>query len=164
MNSRKYFLVIFIISICTICYTLFAEYYQHYIPCPLCLLQRWVLYGITFLSLIFAIHKTPTIITKIYNIIIIALSIFGITVAYKHLWIISLPIEQRPQSCGMPLKLLFNKLPIKNFVEYILQGSAECGNIDWKIFGMIAPLAFCILCIVFIAIMLLALFRNYKDL
>jgi hypothetical protein len=48
-------------------------------------------------------------------VIIIALSIFGITVAYKHLWIISLPIEQRPQSCGMPLKLLFNKLPIKNF-------------------------------------------------
>jgi disulfide bond formation protein DsbB len=163
MQPKKYFLLVFLLGLFSILYALFAQYYQNFEPCPLCLAQRWVLYLITGLALLFALHNPINILIKAYSLIIIGFSIFGIKIAYHHLWIISLPEDQRPASCGMPLSMVFNKLNLGEFIQYILKGSAECGKIDWKIFGMIAPQAFIVLCAIIIILMLLVLFSKQKN-
>lgn len=163
IKNKICFLLIFIFGLSSFCYSLFAQYYQKIEPCPLCMVQRWTLFLITIFSLIFMLHNPKHFLIKIYSLIIIGLSAFGIKIAYNHLYLISLPEAQQPQSCGMPLDILFHKLPFLNFISYILKGDAECSKINWKIFGIIAPQAFIILCAFFILLMLFVLFNKRKN-
>lgn len=160
IKNKLCFLLIFVFGLISFCYSLFAQYYQNIEPCPLCMIQRWTLFLITILAFTFMLHNPKNLLIKLYSLIIIGLSTFGIKIAYQHLCLISLPKSQQPQSCGMPLDVLFYKLPFLNFINYILKGDAECSKIDWKIFGIIAPQAFMILCMIFILLMLFTLFNK----
>jgi disulfide bond formation protein DsbB len=162
-KNKICFLLVFIFGASSFFYSLFAQYYQNIEPCPLCLLQRLTVFIITIFSLIFMLHNPKNLLIKVYSLIIISFSLFGIKVAYQHLHLISLPENQQPQSCGLPLNIVFNKLPFLKFINYILQGDAECSKINWTIFGIIAPQAFLILCTIFILLMLLVIFSKIKN-
>ncbi len=101
------------------------------------------------------LHNPKNIIKKIYSLILIAISGFGLKVAFHHKWLMSLPPEQQPLSCGMPLSVLYQRLPLNNFLKMILQGDAECGKISWQILGMTPPTALIIFYFVIIALALI---------
>lgn len=145
-HTNKVFLLIFLLCGSSILYSFYAQYHLKVVPCPLCITQRIIIIAICSLSLIFAIIKANGLITKIFNFIIAMLTVFGIGVALKHLWLINLPPEKQPLSCGIPLEVIYNKVPLSNFLQYILQGDAECAKIDWIVLGMKAPMAVVVLC------------------
>jgi disulfide bond formation protein DsbB len=162
-TNRIIFFVIGLLCTLSVAYAFYAEFYQKIEPCPLCIVQRVIIGLIAVLAFIYAIHNPQNIITKIYGLVLIFLSAFGIKVAAHHLWLMSLPPEQQPLSCGMPLAMLYQRVPLNSFLHTVLQGDAECGKIIWKIFGITPPIAVIILCSIVIILSLIIIFRKLNK-
>ncbi len=162
-NKRSLFILIAVLSLASLGYALYAQYFQNVAPCPLCIAQRVILVIIAILSLIFAMHNPKNFLIRLYGILIGGFAIFGIKIAARHIWLMHLPPDQQPFSCGMPLDMLYKKIPIHSFIQYILKGDGECGKVNWTIFGMSAPVAVLVLCSVITLIALYIIFAKDKP-
>ena len=159
-NNRTLYYTIASIASMSLGYAFYAEFYQHITPCPLCIAQRVIIGFIAILAFVFAIHNPQNLVNKIYSLVLIALGAFGVKTAAHHQWLMNLPPEQQPLSCGMPLDILFKKVPLHSFLHTVLQGDAECGKVTWIIFGATPPIAVITLCSTIIFLCLIILFRK----
>ena len=139
LNKKRAFILIFLMCYGSVGYALYAEYYQSMIPCPLCIAERVILIVTGTLALIFALHNPRNFLSRIYGIIIAICAISGLKITAHHIWLINLPADQQPLSCGMPLAVVYNKLPLTGFLKYILAGDAECTKVNWTIFNISVP-------------------------
>ena len=162
-KTNKCFLLIFIICIFTLVYAYYSQYYNGANPCPLCIAQRIIIAIIGLLSFIFAILGFTGFLNKLFSLIIAVFAGFGIKLATHHLYLMNLPPDKQPLSCGMPLEILYQKMPLTGFLHYILQGDAECGKVNWRIFGMSGPTAMIVLCAVILILLTYNVFRNTKT-
>lgn len=160
---NKPLLLIFIICAAVIAYAYYSQYYLGAMPCPLCIVQRLVIIAIGLLALIFGIFGVSGILNKIVSIIIACIAIFGISIAKRHLHLMNLPPDQQPLSCGMPLEVQFERLPFSKFVHYVLQGDAECGKVNWLVFGMKGPTAMIVLCGLILVILIYNMFKKTET-
>lgn len=161
LTNRFYYTIIALLCIVSVLYAFYSQFVLHLIPCPLCIAERVILIMVGALSLIFAgLNFKNKYINKFFALILIGLNSFNIKIAAHHLWLINLPPDQQPVSCGMPLAVLFNRLPINQFIDKILQGDAECGRVTWKVLGMNAPLAVIVLSVVIILISIMILTKT----
>lgn len=119
----------------------FALYAQHVLyldPCPLCILQRIavILIGITFL--IAAVHNPGQTGGRIYSGLIGVFAIFGGGVAAWQVRLQNLPADEVP-SCGPGLEYMVENFPLKDALSMIFQGSGECAEVAWRLFGLSMP-------------------------
>lgn len=144
ISQRMIFGLTFLLCYGALAFAVYAQYFNGAEPCPLCIVQRIVYAIIGLISLIAFVHNPKSYGNIIYGIIILALAVFGAKLAYHHMWLQSLPPEQWPASCGMPLSVLYKRVPLGGFIRTILSGSAECAMVTWKMFGISAVLlSFC---------------------
>jgi disulfide bond formation protein DsbB len=160
---NKPLILIFIICAVVLAYAYFSQYYMGATPCPLCIVQRLVLAAVGLLALIFGLFGVSGILNKIISVIIAGVTIFGISVAKRHLHLMNLPPDQQPLSCGMPLDVQFQRLPFNSFLHYVLQGDAECGKVNWLVFGMKGPTAMMVLCGLILVILIYNMFTQKKT-
>lgn len=160
LSKRTVFLGIFLACVLSVIYALYAEFYLGDKPCPLCIAQRVIIIIIGLVALIAVLHNPKSWFNQFYGVIIAGLAIFGIKVAAHHVWLMHLPEDQQPMSCGMPLGILYQRLPLNKFVNIILQGDAECGKVSWQILGMSAPTVVIIFCSLVLLATLYLIFRN----
>ncbi len=158
--GNKPLLLIFLICAGVISYVYYSQYSMHATPCPLCIVQRLVLIAVGVLALIFGLFGVSGIFNKIVSIVIGGITAFGINVAIRHLHLMNLPPDQQPLSCGMPLDVQFQRLPFSGFLHYVLQGDAECGSVNWLVFGMNGPTAMIVVCVIILIILTYNFFRN----
>ncbi|MCC2625848.1 MAG: disulfide bond formation protein [Burkholderiales bacterium] len=159
---NKPFLLIFLICTGVIAYAYFSQYSMHATPCPLCIVQRLVLIAVGLLALIFGLCGVSGLFNKIISIIIGGITAFGIHIAMRHLHMMNLPPDQQPLSCPMPLDVQFQRLPFSSFLHYVLQGDAECGKVNWLVFGMRGPTAMIVVCCIILLILIYNIFRKIK--
>jgi disulfide bond formation protein DsbB len=107
-------------------------------PCPLCVMQRVavVATGIAFLAA--AVHHPGRIGAHVYGVLIGVLSLIGVTIAGRHVWLQYMPAEKRP-ACGPGLEYLFGTFGPLEAVGRIFRGSGECGAVDWTLLGLSIP-------------------------
>lgn len=160
---NKLFLLIFIICTLTLAYAYYSQYYHGADACPLCIAQRIIIAIIGLFSFIFAMLGFTGFLNKIFSLIVAVFAGFGIKIAAHHLYLMNLPPDQQPLSCGMPLEILYQKLPLTGFLHYILQGDAECGKVNWLVFGMRGPTAMIVVCTCILLILIYNMFRNTKT-
>jgi disulfide bond formation protein DsbB len=163
-SNRQIFSSITILCTLSLGYAYYAQLHWGQQPCPLCIAQRVIIAVIGLLALVFALHNPKTWLVRIYGAIIAGFALFGAKVAAHHVWLMNLPADQQPMACGMPLGMLYQRLPLNNFVQLLLQGDAECGRVSWKILGISAPMAVILLCSMIVAMSLAIIFvRNQKN-
>jgi disulfide bond formation protein DsbB len=107
-------------------------------PCPLCIMQRLAVAatGIAFLAA--TIHHPGRIGAHIYGALIGVLSLIGVTIAGRHVWLQYMPADKRP-SCGPGLEYLFGTFGPLEAVGRVFRGSGECGAVDWTLLGLSIP-------------------------
>jgi protein dithiol:quinone oxidoreductase len=130
-TSKRLFFVALLICISSL---LFAAYLQQVVglePCPLCLLQRWVLIFITLLLFISLLHRTQF---KRYACVLMFFSAVGGAIAGRQVWLQHLPEAEQP-SCGPDLSFLLENFPLTEALSYVLEGSGECAIVDWTFLG-----------------------------
>lgn len=162
-NNRAIFFIITLLCVLSLAYAYYAQLYQNFDPCPLCVVQRVILEILAILAFIYALHNPKNLLSKVYGLVLFIISAFGIKVAAHHQLLMNLPPEKQPLSCGMPLDVLFKKVPFNSFLHTILQGDAECGKVSWMVFGITPPIAVITLCSIIAILSLAVIFRSTRS-
>ncbi len=136
-NSWLY-LAGFLFSSSLIGFALYLQYVKHEDPCPLCMVQRVVFIAILALFLIGATHGPKRTGERIYAVLISLLSMSGIAVAGRHIWIQHLPKDQVP-ACGPGLDYMLETMPMSNVLKSLMHGSGECAEKGWTFLTLGIP-------------------------
>lgn len=108
-------------------------------PCPLCIFQRVAVLAAAAVFAVAALHNPAGRVgAGVYGALSLAAVAGGIGVAWRHLWLQSLPPEQVP-SCGPSLDYMMELLPWRDVVAMVLSGSGECAEIDFLLLGISLP-------------------------
>src|SRR5687767_12584857 len=87
MHLRTAYILGFIITTCLLLTTFYLEFFQGFVPCPLCILQRFVmgLLSVLFLLGIFLARKYWS---RIFITVLLSLSsLLGVVLAGRQVWI-----------------------------------------------------------------------------
>lgn len=128
-SYRFSFFVGFLICAGLLSFALYAQYQWGLEACPLCIFQR---IGFLFMAVFFlagAIHGPRAGGRWIYAALVWLGAVFGIAVAGRHIWIMSLPADQLP-ACGPNLAYLFDAFPFGKALKMVFTGSGECAKIQ----------------------------------
>jgi len=116
----------------------FLEYQLHIEPCPLCILQRWVLWGMGFLFVVILLmhrHKWISALLLFGNSLLV---LAGIGLAARQIWLQSLPKEAAP-SCAASFDRLLQTYPWFDAIRQVLTTAGECAEIPIQILGLSLP-------------------------
>lgn len=92
--------------------------------------------GILFLFA--GIHNPQQLGRKIYGVGSLFISVMGLGLSARHVWLQNLPDDQVP-SCGPGLDFMLETLPWQGVIEKVLKGSGECHAINWTFAGLTIP-------------------------
>lgn len=108
-------------------------------PCPLCIFQRVAVLAAAVVFTVAAIHNPRGRLgATLYGGLSLAAVSGGIAVAWRHLWLQSLPADEVP-SCGPGLDYMMDILPLRDVVSMVLSGSGECAEVDFLLLGLSLP-------------------------
>ena len=116
----------------------YLQYVKHQEPCPLCMVQRVIFIAILAVFLIAATHGPRRIGQRVYAVLIGLLSLSGIGVAARHIWLQHLPKDQVP-ACGPGLDYMLETMPMANVLKELLHGSGECATRGWSFLTLGIP-------------------------
>lgn len=143
---------------CLIClgllfFAYLLQFSLHLKPCFLCLLQRYILWGMAFVYFVGALHNGRGISRYIYSSLVILFCLLGLLVSGRQIWIQNLPPEQVPPcTAGFDRLLQFHSF-FDAFQESIVS-AGECAKdvfhlwglslAEWSLLGFIILLGFAI--------------------
>ncbi len=112
-----------------------ALYLQHgldMLPCPLCVIQRYLFIAIGVLALIGACSGKPRVFTGLG----LLAALGGLGTAGKHLWVLAHP----GLSCGIdPMETFLNKIPTAQYLPFLFQADGLCEDALAPWFGLSIP-------------------------
>jgi disulfide bond formation protein DsbB len=117
---------------------LFLQYVKHQDPCPLCMVQRVIFVVILAVFALAALHGPKRIGVRIYAALIGVLSLGGVAVASRHIWIQNLPKDQVP-ACGPGLDYMLDTFPLAEVLKELMHGSGECALKGWTFLTLGIP-------------------------
>lgn len=114
----------------------YLEHYQYIQPCPLCLLQRAVFVLLALFFCIWAIPRNmPLWLSRSFAFLTAAISILGIGLAARQIWLEHLPPGEAPL-CSASLNRLLEVYPVLEVLRRILTTSGECARVMLRIVGL----------------------------
>jgi len=108
-------------------------------PCPLCIIQRLLLFAVGVAFLVATIHHPAGQLgARLYGGVIALVAALGVAVAGRHVWLQHIPADQRP-ACGPALDHLLSVFGPIEGLRRVLRGSGECGAVDWTLLSFSIP-------------------------
>lgn len=138
MSQRYMFVLSFLTVVAVLGMGYYLEYYQNFIPCPLCTLQRlcFVICGI-FFALGILTYKSR-IMTTLINFSVMLFSGLGMFLAGRQIWI-QMYASADSSECGISLEHMLTILPWQDVMQKVFSGSAECSQRGWELLGINIP-------------------------
>jgi len=124
-------------SISALCVGLlaFGLYLQHAVglePCPMCIVQRYALVGVTVIAAIAASGRAK--VSHVSGAVLVLVTCgFGAFVAARQSWLQWYPPEVA--SCGRDLYGMIETFPLKRALPMIFRGGGDCTKVDWTFLG-----------------------------
>jgi protein dithiol:quinone oxidoreductase len=75
---------------------------------------------------------------RVYAALIGLLSLSGVGVASRHIWLQNLPKDQVP-ACGPGLDYMLDTFPLSDVMKQLMQGSGECAEKGWTFLTLGIP-------------------------
>jgi disulfide bond formation protein DsbB len=119
-------------------FALYLQYVKHQDPCPLCMVQRVIFIAILAVFVVAMLHGPKRMGEKIYAALIMLLSLSGVAVASRHIWIQHLPKDQVP-ACGPGLDYMLETMPMGTVLQKLMHGSGECAEKGWTFLTLNIP-------------------------
>ena len=119
-------------------FALYAQYVLLLDPCPLCVFQRFatILLGIVFLAA--ALHDPQAVGARVYGALAGLVAACGVAIAGWHVYLQNLPSDEVP-SCGPGFEYIMSNFALFDALGMIFQGSGECAEVLWRLFGLSMP-------------------------
>ena len=113
----------------------FGLYLQHVVglePCPMCIVQRYVMILIAVFALAGACLSSPRAALATGGLLTL-LAGGGAYVAARQSWLQWYPPEV--VSCGRDFYGMIETFPLKQAIPMIFKGSGDCSKVDWTFLG-----------------------------
>ena len=123
--------------VCVGCVALlaFGLYLQHVVglePCPMCIVQRYVLVLVAIVSGLTVITPKSRLLIAGSSLLVL-LSGFGAFVAARQSFLQWYPPEIA--SCGRDFYGMIETFPLQRAIPMIFKGSGDCAKVDWTFLG-----------------------------
>lgn len=117
--------------------SLYFQYHEGMEPCPLCLMQRFCVFLLLFLT--FTGVRLGTIQrARLISLAQMLIAMAGIYFSARQLWLQSLPPESTP-ACLPSLEVLVKYFPWKDVLHALFWGAGDCAEISWQWLGLSMP-------------------------
>ena len=138
LSNRQFFALVFLSCVGLLASAYYFEYVMFLDPCPLCMMQRIGVLLVGLVALSGAIFYRKKVSQLIHSGLMLAPSLFGLSVAGRHVWIQSLPPDQVP-TCGPSLEYMVETLPWSEVLTIMLRGNGNCADLQWSFLGLSMP-------------------------
>ena len=139
MPSRRWLnLAGFLVCVLLLGYALFSQFHSHLEPCPLCIFQRLGVLLVGLIYLAASAQNPGRLGARVYGVLLLLAAAAGASVSLRHIYVQSLPPALAPP-CGPGLTYLFQTLPLNQFLQQALTGSADCSVVTWRLLGLTMP-------------------------
>jgi protein dithiol:quinone oxidoreductase len=138
MTARRGNLLGFLACACLLAYAYYAQLVLHLDPCPLCIFQRIGVFALGVLFLIAALHDPAAFGRRLYALLLSVAALATIGIAWRHLYIQSLPPGSVP-ACGASLDFMLKVFSLSEVLVKVLTGSGECAKVTWEFLGLAMP-------------------------
>ena len=160
LSNRQMHLVGFVLcAVALLIAVFFMERYLGFAPCPLCLLDRIIVASMAVVFLLAAVHNPRQLWQRVYAGVCTVLGSLGVAVAWRHIWLQSLPAGATPD-CAPELDYLLDNFPLLETLSVILNTSGECAEVVWTLGGLSIPWQTLILFVVLVLLCLRIIFRH----
>lgn len=133
-TTKSSLLLVALICIAMLGAALYLQIVQEMLPCPLCIIQRYLFAGIAIICIIFALLPAGAAKTGAGLGLLTALG--GIATAGWHLWVQAHP----GTSCGIdPLETSLNTIPTANMFPLLFKADGLCSTPYEPILGLSIP-------------------------
>ncbi|MDN4056946.1 disulfide bond formation protein B [Massilia sp. YIM B02769] len=130
--SRTVLLIVAAISFALIGVALYLQHAHDMLPCPLCVIQRYLFLAVGIAALIGAFAGK----IKLGAGVALLAALGGLGVVGKHLYVLANP----GFSCGIdPMETMLNKIPTATLLPWLFQADGLCENATDGIFGLSIP-------------------------
>jgi disulfide bond formation protein DsbB len=131
-NSRQTLLAIAFTSLALIGAALYLQHARDMLPCPLCVIQRYLFIGVAVFSLIAAAARKM----KAFATLALLCALGGLVTVGKHLYVLAHP----GFSCGIdPMETMLNKVPTATMLPWLFRADGLCEAAQDTVFGLNVP-------------------------
>ena len=153
MNSRSILLATAAVCCALIAVALYLQHVANLLPCPLCVIQRYLYLAMAVGCLVGAATRKP----KLGAGIGLLAGLGGLGFVVKHLYVLAHP----GFSCGIdPQETFLNKLPTAAYLPWLFQADGLCENATEGFLGLSIPQWSAVWFVILTATMLWVLLRR----
>jgi disulfide bond formation protein DsbB len=132
IKSRSFLLVIAFISFALIGVALYLQHVKDLLPCPLCVIQRYLFLAVGVCALLGALGDK----IKLGAGLALLGALGGLGVVGKHLYVLANP----GFSCGIdPMETMLNKIPTATLMPWLFKADGLCENARDTLLGLSIP-------------------------
>jgi disulfide bond formation protein DsbB len=132
-TSRRILLAIAAACITLVGAALYLQHAQHMLPCPLCVIQRYLFLAIAVCCLVGAVGGQP----KAGAGLGVLGGLGGMAVAGKHMYVLAHP----GFSCGIdPMETVLNKIPTATALPWLFRADGLCEDARDTLLGLSIPM------------------------
>jgi disulfide bond formation protein DsbB len=131
-TSRNSLLSIAVVSLALVGAALYLQHSKGMLPCPLCVIQRYLFLGIALFSVLGAFTNR----IKAFAALALLCGLGGLGVVGKHLYVLAHP----GFSCGIdPMETMLNKIPTATLLPWLFRADGLCEAAQDTVLGLNVP-------------------------
>lgn len=152
-------LLTFLICILFLAVATYLQYRVGLIPCPLCIIQRFLITVLGLLCLMGALFNFSAIMRCCLHTLTFLLAVLGMVVASRQLWLEHFPSNQL-SSCQATIAQYSRSSYFHNIIQLFFQGTRDCESAHWRFLNLSMPMWTLLLFIFLAAIALRQIYIN----
>jgi protein dithiol:quinone oxidoreductase len=117
----------------------YLQYTLGIIPCPLCIIQRFLITCLGILFLMGALFNFSPATRSFLHTFTFLLSAIGAAVASRQLWLEHLPSDKLV-SCKASLAEYSQSAFFQQAIDFFFKGTSNCGTNSWSFLGLSIPM------------------------
>lgn len=133
-NTKTLLVAVGIVALALVGFALYLQHGKDMLPCPLCVIQRYIYVGLALVC--FIVAALPSGLTRAGTGLAALTALSGVGVAGWHLWIKAHPNV----SCGIdPLETSLNKIFTAELLPFLFKADGLCTTEYAPILGLQTP-------------------------
>jgi disulfide bond formation protein DsbB len=137
-KTRTFNFIAFLVCCVMILMAAYLQFSKGLEPCPLCIVQRFLVILIGIIFLIGMLHSANTRWVRFHGFLVSLVAACGVAAAGRQVYLQWLPPDQLPP-CAPNLSYILEKLSWIDSLKFLLRGSADCAQVKWTLLHLSIP-------------------------
>ena len=155
-------LLTFFLCVLVLVTAVYLQYKVGIVPCPLCIIQRFIITLLGLLFLMGALFNFEAVTRCFLHTLTFLFAVAGAVVASRQLWLEHFPSDQLI-SCQAAIAQYSTSIYFHKIIELFFQGTSNCGSGTWHFLNLSIPGWTLIIFIVLAAISLRQVYINRRK-